>query len=43
MSAALEMIMVLSKLNNLHSFIDRINCYKQAFRFCYIKKSWYGG
>uniref|UniRef100_A0A915NES3 Nucleoporin NUP35 n=1 Tax=Meloidogyne floridensis TaxID=298350 RepID=A0A915NES3_9BILA len=31
MSAALEMIMVLSKLNNLHSFIDRINCYKQAF------------
>uniref|UniRef100_A0A914KQB9 Uncharacterized protein n=1 Tax=Meloidogyne incognita TaxID=6306 RepID=A0A914KQB9_MELIC len=25
------MIMVLSKLNNLHSFIDRINCYKQAF------------
>nr|CAD2125898.1 unnamed protein product [Meloidogyne enterolobii] len=31
MSAALEMIMILSKLNNLHSFIDRINCYKQAF------------
>ncbi|KAL7071869.1 hypothetical protein ACQ4LE_008545 [Meloidogyne hapla] len=31
MTTAIEMIMVLSKLNNLPSFTDRINCYKQAF------------